>query len=77
MSRPRHCPAARDIGNTLTMDIYTREATTRRRFLRGSLGIGICASLARPGAAARRADEPPPVPVTNPKAISGDRIEPD
>jgi hypothetical protein len=50
-------------------------ATTRRRFLRRTAGLGAAMTWASRGLAAG-ADEPHPVPITNPKAISGDRIEP-
>lgn len=57
------------------MDTSIRHSN-RRRFLRDGAGFGLM--LAWQGHMPRsRAEEPPPVPVTNPKAISGDRIEPD
>jgi len=51
------------------------DKTTRRRFLGTSLGLGAALTATFRGISAH-ADEPDPVPVTNPNAISGDRIEP-
>jgi hypothetical protein len=48
--------------------------TTRRGFLVASVGVVGLASGRHLSAV--RADEPHPVPITDPKAISGDRIEP-
>jgi hypothetical protein len=51
------------------------ELQSRRRFLTGTLNLGavaLAANHARPAGA----DEPHPIPITNPKAISGDHIEP-
>ncbi|MGC8639778.1 MAG: right-handed parallel beta-helix repeat-containing protein, partial [Isosphaeraceae bacterium] len=49
---------------------------SRRDVLKGGMGLGMMLAWQGRGSTAR-ADEPPAVPVTNPKAISGDRIEPD
>jgi Right handed beta helix region len=49
---------------------------SRRNVLKSGMGLGMM--LAWQGRMSpARADEHPPVPITNPKAISGDRIEPD
>ncbi len=54
------------------MSSVPRPCVSRRRILRVGLGAG--AILALPGRG--QADEGPAVPITNPKAISGDRVEP-
>ena len=57
------------------MNAWTDNSTTRRGFLGTSLGLG--ASIAGANLAlAKSIDEPHPVPVTDPKAIAGDRVEP-
>src|SRR4051812_48019360 len=48
---------------------------SRRRFLTGTLNLGAVALLANRARAAGP-DEPHPIPITNPRAISGDHIEP-
>jgi hypothetical protein len=50
------------------------ESTTRRGFLGTTLSLG--ASLGWTSRELARGDEPHPVPIVNPKAISGDRMEP-
>jgi hypothetical protein len=50
------------------------DSTTRRGFLGMTLSLGASLGWTRRGLA--RGDEPHPVPITNPKAIAGDRMEP-
>jgi hypothetical protein len=58
------------------MSVCRYDATNRRRFLGTGLGVAAAMVCAHRRLAAA-ADDPHPVPIKSPRAIAGDRIEPD